>query len=351
MVQTTPLRPTLRRYVTPRTRLLGVDLGSRAAKVVVCQRKGNSIRIEAALRFVYPAEVVGSPAQQIALLGPWLRSCGIEPLHRVACALAPAQFNYDSAPITSGATDLDTFASSSLEELLGAPANKVTYDYWSTTDVSLKGPASLHLAWSSTELMTEIAQAFRGLGATCELIQVGPTLLASSVANAAVGAKLAIELGHDSLSLTLLHNHQPVLLRHRIPAPLDETLQHLCAELGLERQAAEYLLAHRGIDPTHDSALAMRIEAGISRWREGVAYEIRRTRAYIERKWGTLLPQQIVLYGGGAEIRGLDKWLETQCLLPVSYLELPPGCQWEAAIPFSPSFAIAARSAFTGVSR
>ena len=114
----------------------------------------------------------------------------------------------------------------------------------------------------------------------------------------------------------------------------------LASSLGLQTVASERLLNKWGISYPEGtkSPIELLITEHVSHWLEQLVFEIRRTIQYLQHRFDARVCPDIVLCGGGADIRGLPEWLSWKMECNARNAALPSGWTWETAEPYSPIY-------------
>lgn len=322
----------------------GVDFGSQSAKVVLATASGSP-RIVASCRLVYPAEIVGDPIKQAAFVAEWVDQWSAATVRKAHCALPLSLTDYEATDLAPSQTDPDQAAAEKLGQVLGGGAAQVTADHWVTSCPDR--PQRLHVLWASRDLAAGVTREMVRRRLPCRSLSASPATLGIVATASGEGARLIVDLGVNSSAFAFVESGVVTYARPRVAIRTSEALATLTALLGVSPWAAETMVAEWGCIPG-GGPIADSVQKSFAPWLRSLRFELQRTLGYLDGVGSSAHPTEVLLCGGGAELRGADRWLSEQLGLTVKTCPPPAAAEWHAAEPYSPVFATAAALAVSG---
>jgi Tfp pilus assembly PilM family ATPase len=178
---------------------------------------------------------------------------------------------------------------------------------------------SVSRAWAS-----QLAADHAHSGLSCRVLDGLPFCLARAVAmsqtpNIARHPVAAVDWGFGQATLCVVHQGAPQFVRPLRDCRWQNLLDALAQSIGGSHDQAELLLAANGLAlPGEKANEAQRmIASGVGDELERMVAELDRTIGYLRAYRRGSAPESLMLFGGGAAIRGIDAFLEDRLGLPV----------------------------------
>jgi Tfp pilus assembly PilM family ATPase len=317
---------------------IGVDIGTHAVKVAQVERHHASVRLREALvirrRTAWSTENLQiTPTSSSEELTAAL-SLGAQ-FHGRQTALTLPMAVCDARGLQledRSDTDPWELVLKELEAAYPNAADLREFDFWPLQLPDDRGPASentivLSVPRSWTERVAEDLAEARLVGRVLDGL---PLALARAVELRAPGSSqspvAAVDWGCGRATLCAVFGGQPAFVRCLRDAGFDAVLQALCETLSVNRDEAQKLLTDHGL-PDHDQTrceeLQEVIQEVIAEPLDRFLEEVRRTLAYLQQQRRSLMPQQLILFGGGASIRNIAKFVTEKLDLPAEPWDFP----------------------------
>lgn len=330
--------------------MTGIDLGSLTAKLVV--RRGE--KIVRAHRMPLPAGTIDDASGLARWLVDWLCECGDFDIRNISLSPPAAMVGYEtvdlpaSGDMSPDSPELAAKTATEIERLLGADSARASFDSW-TTPAEIGLLPKLHLAWTDGEFAARLVAHLARRGWFCSAIDApGAALARVDLGEEATTENcLLVDIGAVDATFVYRREGHAQFVRSRIPFAATSAAGALAAELGIRQAAAEAILEYCGIGDCGTggeprSLLETLVLKRLGPWLESLSFEIERTLRYGHRVHPGNSVWAVGLCGGGACLRGLDKWLAQRLRVAVHLAESPEKRVWTAAEPFSPRYALAA---------
>lgn len=316
----------------------GLDIGTHSAKMVVRRWKAGGWKVVRAscLRW---GDSLGNDAQEWGQrLRPWLRE-NAEPSQRLFVGTIPSCFvDYEAVDLEANAVTgtANQAAQDKMRQILGESLNQAAYDYWINQD----RPGTMHLAWTDSGFASQLAVHLARDGWLCHAFDFPGQALSRIANNSPKSHQLIVDLSVGEVTLVYTKAEDALYVRNRIRFSNDSAADVLASSLGLQALASEQLLNQWGIGypDGNKSPIELLITEHVGHWLEQLAFEIRRTLQYLQHRFDAKATPDIVLCGGGADIRGLPEWLSWRMECSARHAALPNGWIWETAEPYSPIY-------------
>ena len=166
------------------------------------------------------------------------------------------------------------------------------------------------------------------------------------------GHSVVFDIGAGELSIVFADNANCEYFRNRIRFSTKSAANTLADAIGLSNEAAESLLLYWGVGGVRSNKsteLEKLIAQHLTRWLQQLVYEIRRTLNFLNHRFGANSNCELLLCGGGANIRGLPELLTTELGTRVQFAGPSVAWSWKSAEPYSPIYAQALSLATYGV--
>jgi Tfp pilus assembly PilM family ATPase len=198
--------------------------------------------------------------------------------------------------------------------------------------------ATASLAWSE-QVFDDVARR----GRSCQLIDAIPWALARATLLASPenrGRMLAaLDWGYGKATMCLVHQGAPALVRTLKECGFQRILDVIAKSLRLDERDAELLLQKHGLtggDPEQRNFSSV-VENVLREPLSHLIDELRRTLGYWQGLTRGKMPEALYLFGGGAALSGVDRFLNAALDLPVKRWSLaadetvdpelaPPAC-------------------------
>jgi Tfp pilus assembly PilM family ATPase len=311
----------------PKTGWIGVDIGSSTIKVVQLVRvKG---RPEVAASAVIPRGMCWPPEA-----GP--TSEPLPSIEELASARALEE-NFRgrrvAATLPMSVCDLDVLDGlsaessgnmrhvvESIETLTGQSARQLSYALWpgavpkdSSQQCRTNVIAVAH-PWTD-----QVCEDVASHGWSCDVVDGLPFCLARAVVMSpgpdTSGPVAALDWGYRSATFCVVAEGRPVYVRCLKDAGFERLVDALTESLDIHGEEARQLVLEHGITDTTGRAatdLAQIVAELIAPTLDQLVGEIQRTLAHLDRQRSTPTPRQMLLFGGGATVKGLATYLESQ---------------------------------------
>lgn len=307
---------------------IGLDIGASTIKLAQVVRRGDRLRLEEAA--IVPrqiplgdeeSQVDTAPVSSADELASALASVPQVAGRASAAILPTAVCEFNSASQISGSEAAQIGAIAQELGTLGIDLSHRVFDYWpgfaTEAAKSTVNILSTSRAWSNS-VTSDLAQA----GLNCQTIDGLPQSLARAVSqvedsrSSLVGA---IDWGHTGATFVLIENGQPVYVRQLKNTPFAAAQRLVTEQLDLQAYEASELLRSIHLAPppgTPKDEVTEVVEEILEPYLRSVISETKRTLEHLQNIGRTLVPKRhvfaphrIYLFGGGATLGGIDKYL------------------------------------------
>lgn len=337
--------------------LAGIDIGMHAAKLVVAHRHNHGLNVTRASCLPISPEIQGDGRMLARLLCDWLRENSEPGCRDFAATLPSSMVDYEAIQIPSPALmDIDEFAHQAINDLLGNESSLATYDYWSSAENHGSDSNTLHVAWASKEFASQLSTGLARDGWRCIALEIPAQTLAriQSFGERRASHSIMVDIGAGEATLAFVKNCNCEYFRSRIRFASDSASGLLAHAFGMGKHAAEHLLAYWGLGDDNlnpSNPLETLILQNLTEWLQELVYEIRRTLNFLKHRHDAESDCQLLLCGGGANIRGLPEWLSNELQTHVRFATPAADWSWSSAERYSPAYAQALSLATYGVHR
>lgn len=313
-----------------RTGWIGIDIGSFTVKLAQLTRSKNELRLSGlaiiSRRSAWPTDNLSdqeplSSANEICAAVS-LRS-GFRG-KRAAVALPMALCNTHTLDQPTDGQPADGhFVRAAIEMATQRTAEHLQFDVWSAESEEGQAPKHANVLTATTTWTDRVVEDVAQLGWSCETLDGLPLALARAVAltgpsDSAVPTAV-LDWGYAKATFCIVVDGLPVYVRNLKKCGLHHLLSKLCENLEVTLEEAQLLLQEHGLANSaceENSPTAKLIEEIIAEPVSQLVNEYQRTISHLQCQRRTLLPKNLILFGGGATIRGiaphLSHCLETQ---------------------------------------
>lgn len=337
---------------------VGLALTDHAALLIAGHEQAGQYNVVAAGQLTFEQPFSEQPAAAAQATRKWLtEELGYCP-SQVVATLPAVAMDYEAVEVPSAAAepatsidsqDWSALAAQSLDELLGADADQVAYDYWfsdPTTTPTALAP-TLHLVWTAAETASLLGRGLAAAGRQLRTLGTPLSALARcSSWNSPDESVLLVDIEDTTLTLVWCQQGEPRYVRNQIQFTDQTAVEALVARRGLSVNTAAITLTHWGVSPQSDlPPLGEVVTACLHDWLERLCYEIQRTVRYLIGQQPRAASPRVALCGSSATIGGLAPWLSDKLDLPVTTVTPPAVVVWKSAQPYNPSYAVALANA------
>lgn len=331
----------LSRWFEPKTTpaVIGLDLGRHCVKAVV-RRRRRVDEIVAAGSLEIAAEMYDDRRALARVVGPWLRELS----HGAGDVVAspPSHWiDYESveAPrMLDG--ERDAFVQSTIANVLGAEADRASFDCWWFRDEP-NSAGMFHLAWTSADFAEQLSNELSRYGFQCAAIDA-PVAALSRLGGESGGSTLIVDLSDEFATFIWRRRGETAFFRNQIRFATRSAVDELAMANEVTWRAAGELLARWGFRNDENDAecdpIVRVVDEQAGEWAKKLAHEIDRTTGYLDLRFSESV-DRIELAGGGARVNRLDRRLAQLTGIPSYPAALPTGWQWRAAERYSPAYA------------
>lgn len=330
-------RPPLRLKLTPSSGLIGVDIGSRFARLAQVRRHRGRWVISA-LRALPQAG--DQPLDQQSLVsgafaasfdGLSFRDAGFRG-RRCAALLTGAIAEPRTLQLPSASSaETEQMAKLELEDAPrdGVASESLEFDLWTSSDsASADGTTRVSVMSAPQSAAATVALDLQQHGLNCEVLDGLPFALARAVhfvdPASSNGTFATLDWGCHTPLLTVVQNGVPAFHRVFRDCGLDHAITAVRDEFSVSRFEASRLLAAVGVcRPEADSSSgqpAASIRRAIDRCTQPVVErlfeQVRRSLAFLRQQNRRLVPDSLWLFGGGAALNGIDAAFTSRFELP-----------------------------------
>lgn len=306
-----------------KTGLIGVDIGNSTVKVVQVARSARGFEVPAMAAiprsecwavermFDEPPRSTADQLRTARSLGLGFRG------RRVAAALPMSLCDVqllDPARSTHPRGGADLVAA--VETLTQHPAHHLRCATWPAEPTEDESPPRENLIAVAANWTDQLCDDIASVGWSCQIIDALPFCLARAVwmvdSRTRHGPIGAIDLGYRQATFCVVLDGRPVYTRALKGCSQQHLLEELARGLGVDSTEVETLLVEHGVAGPASEQCSETVGVIAEVAAEPLAHldeELRRTMDYLKCQRNSIVPQEIVLFGGGATIRGLAEEL------------------------------------------
>jgi Tfp pilus assembly PilM family ATPase len=313
---------------------IGVDVGTSTIKLAQVERAGGQWRLACSLIVSMGDDPDSAPSSAgdgsfaRPLSAALQESVGFRG-RRAALALPLSAMELRTVQLPSGTDDeLRTMIDQELSLAVGdSPADRL-FDFWDTglrrnsEKVAMRDLAVLSISPRSAE---HAAEELLALGLKCQVFDGVPFALARAVAmDSASGGRapvVALDWGFTSVTFVVAVDGQPSFVRSFRDCGVGRVVRSLCNEFGLTVPECGQLLSRYGIPhPETDdwgTGLQRMIYDLTAEPIASLLNELEKTFSYLRRQGPGLMPERILLFGGGSTINNCASLLSSRIGIPM----------------------------------
>lgn len=309
--------PQPQRFLLRRRRgWIGVDVGSALTKMAQVERIGEEYRISA--RWCLPAgssrnlfDVGRSPDNEFALAQQLRRGKSVFRGRRAAAAMSAGCTTHRYLDLPPGGEDeLRRMIGEEIEADAISAESERCFDFWQALSTT-SGSASmvqLSVIDIDRDLSLKLARNLSKAGLDCRLLDGVPCALARAAQmfdpRRADVPRVVLDIGFSSTVFVAVLRGAPVFTRMLRGCGLDAIIQPIQSSLGLTANESLQLVRRMGMTPidgnsSTDAAAQVvhqLVSEPLTRW----TMEVRRTLEYLQHSSCALVPEHILLTGGGS---------------------------------------------------
>jgi Tfp pilus assembly PilM family ATPase len=316
--------------------VIGLDIGAHVAKAAICRRQHSGWDVLAVDTLRLNPGDTADPETLGGRMVAWLKQMSGDLATHYAASLPSHFVDYETLELPQPA-DYQQTARLAMQELLGEDLEDVAYDFWTVEEGASD---KLHLAWAMGSFATSVTNQFAKRGLQCRGLDAPVAALARVKAGSPTAdSRLIVDLGSGEATFVFSRSNQAHYFRNRIRVADRSTAEMIAQRQSISIEAAATLLSSHGIADPQANPLAALMHRALEDWLHDLAFEIQRTSQFILARWGSNAIEEIVICGGGACIRGIDRHLANQLDLPIRSAAISTGWRWLAGQSYSPLFA------------
>lgn len=311
---------------------LGIDIGTASVKIAQAARTAEGVTCAARILVPRVASLVSSETQdevdetarEVAwsVQGEIRAGLSMQDGFRgrsaaVALPMADCELYQVSLPMLEP-EDFDLHVSRALRSISRTSVENLQFDFWPSEFEPRRGKDHQWNVMGVARRRSD--RAYRDLlenRLSCKLIDGAPHALARAATYTRVGnaddSFACLDWGISRATFVLIHHGNPVYVRILKDCGFQRMLNELAETIGVESAEAHHLLMQFGIGRSGSDARAKEETALI---REGVnnallrlQQEFDRTMRYLQCLRRPHVPQELILFGAGALVRGLPHHL------------------------------------------
>jgi len=339
-----PTIPTIRSRIStdlfhrPCNGWIGVDVGTATIKLAQVERRGNRWRLAASLIVQRDDVSAGQSNDSEGLVQRALRSVATMTAgfkgRRTACLLPTSVMEFQTFDIPDSSDDeTEQMIQQELEGSAEGDGEPREFGFWRTSDSSTKKDVSpVTVVSVSRRIASAAAAGLLDAGLRCQVIDGLPFALsrAASMAlpNHEVQPVATLSWGYSSALLTIAKNGQPVFARSLRDCSLSEWINPICENLGISPDECRHMLAMYGLNASPNRPAAEDVSEAISQLTADplnrIVDELRKTLSYVQQQFPNLVPDRLLLFGGGATIRNIAATLTQSVGIESTVWQLTP---------------------------
>ena len=318
---------------------MGIDIGTHSLKIAEVSRQGPEFVIERAT--VVPhrvpleledwngclATIANSLDEVWAPSGRWLAD-------EAACVLpcSWSQFRNLELPRASAA-EWQHMASLELTEEMGETPREWIVDCWETHPLNPQGElASVSAIGFRRRIVLDVLDLLLRRGLACQTIDALPfTLWQAAIHTSSTAGRSPFAIlnwGYETALLTVGDRRGPLYHRILRGCAFRRVIDAVCGEFAVEHREAEQLACRHdfggpaGLDSPSDEIGNALLDIARGPFADFQG-ELRRTIEFLRTQMPDILPESIVLTGGGAMCRGVVPLIMESAGLPATVWEFP----------------------------
>lgn len=310
---------------------VGIDIGSRAMKFVQLQKSKSMWKIANRWTINYPGIATWSKGEilagaldeikpQLSLLHDLFRG------HRAVVAMSMSSVDLCNFQLPeSGVDELRMIVREELCNELNEVSENLQFDFWQSPDHVTDNPGNIRLTAVAAEkqFTVKIVNDLNEVGWETQLVDVIPCAIARAVqiVDDDLTPVAAIDFGYTSPIFTVSKSGEVIFTRRLTNCGLRNFLEPIQQEFNTTMDESQMLLSKYGIAISENSkgmCLARSpINTTLATPLEHLADELERTIGYYSRIYPKLVPKRCWMFGGGAMVKNLSRYLENRLRMPM----------------------------------
>ena len=347
-------------FKSRKTGWLGIDVGTSTIKVVQLVRRDARLRISAKAIITRrepwiinratvfpPSSSLEEMQAALSLMGEYSGRKAGAVLSMTLCGMHQVQQNL------SKSTDPDAVIRQVIEMDSQRPTTNLQYDSWTPPGPSAD-PEVTNVLTMERPYTDYLCEDVAKLGLSCQLLDGMPLALARAVQllhpSQAKDSFAAIDIGYGQTTFCAVRAGVPTYVRNLKGCSFQRVLKRLEEELDVTQEEAHRLLQEHSIAPTHqgtDSEIGEMLKEISQDFLESLVQETNKTLSHLKFQRPPTIPRRTYLFGGGATVLGLAKYLTREIQSPVAiwkfgddqeavlYNDPTPSCLFGPAIALS----------------
>ncbi len=313
---------------------IGVDIGTHAVKLVQIERRGTRIHLSEAMvvrrreawqdsGFVAPPPAESSEEMRAGLaLGQGFTG------RNAAVTLTMSLCDVRGVNVPEGSdAERREMVARELQALAGHTDESREFDFW-PVDLGADqptAPENVLAASISCDWAQRVAQDLTAAKLVGQTLDALPLVLARAIEIGAPGSSqvpvAAVDWGYRRATLCVVLNGRPMFVRCLRDSGFASVIATLGRSLSLTSEESQKLLTDHGLpSKTRDEMddLQEVIAEVVAQPLQIFAEELERTMAFLHQQRRALVPQKIVLFGGGAAMRNIGPFLTDKVDVPIA---------------------------------
>lgn len=307
---------------------LGIDIGTAYVKVAQLVRDDDGLRVHA--RSIVPrsfntAETEDQPVWSAVGEIRTAMVAGVSFSGREAATTMPMGF-CDIHQISNTITDdedLDSVVRTAIENITQCSADELEFDLWSADpETGLADAQRWNVLAAGRPWTDRIYQDVIESGNICHTIDGVPQALARAVSLSCHDSPMppvaALDWGYSQATLCVVADGVPAYVRALKDCGFDRVIGAVVGELGVGRDEAQELIGRYGVEAINSNSgdeVSVLIGELLIEPLRNLETELARTLSHVGFQRRTIAPQQLLLFGGGGTIYGVERHLSRRMRL------------------------------------
>lgn len=307
---------------------LGIDIGTAHVKVAQLVRDDKGVRVHA--RSMVPRSLATSETEDEPVWSAVgeIRTAVVagRDFHgREAAAIMPMGFcdiHQINNPVVDD-EDLDSLVRTAIENITQCSADELEFDVWSVEPgIEIAEAKRWNVLAAARPWTDRIYQDIVESGNICHTIDGVPQAIARAISLAAHGSAVppvaALDWGYSQATLCIVADGVPAYVRALKDCGFDRVVGAVIDELGVTPDEAQQLLGQhgvRGLNSNVDDEVSALIAELLAEPLRQLENELARTLSHVGFQRRDIAPQQLLLFGGGGTIFGIERHLSTRLRL------------------------------------
>lgn len=301
---------------------VGIDVGTATLKVAQVERIGSRFQLSACqllpvIQTEGDAEIDVLPAWPLAGIAKYRSQDVVATLPRDTVVFRTLQLPFGTDGELRQLID---------QELIESTTEEQVFDFWTLDDgnPSRSNTREVFATSLSKDVANQFGRDLLSVGLTCRTIDATPFAIARAVQMMKGHTKgfstLAVDLGESATSITMVTNGQAMLFRELRDSGMGQISQSLMNGLKLSASDCQQLLRSPGLQHFVESGSGSELRRAIfeltRKATDKVVGELQKTFRFVKSS-AQNPPQEVILFGAGADITGMDALLSNALQTPV----------------------------------